>query len=171
MAHELIDTVTATPTGPLTIPVGQTVAVTMRYTLNGPPSGSPSASTYSLTLQKVSPGLPFSIAPSHSPAAANTDYETTANIFSSGGTYVLRARGHVQYTPFADQEVFSEDITVFVTDIAELQATPGTIDEGQGVTTTVTEGQPTATTVTEGQAVTTTVTEGQATGTTVTEGT
>lgn len=124
MANELVGSVTATPTGPVTIQVGQTIAFTMRYTLNGPPPGSPSASTYSLSLQKVSPSPPQSVGLPHIPAAANTDYETTADIFSSGGTYVLRARGYVQYTPFADQEVFSEDITVHVMrEVREVEAT------------------------------------------------
>lgn len=171
MAHELIDAVTATPTGPLTIPVGQTVSVTMRYTLNGSPPGSPSSSTYSLVLLKVSPGSPASIGLPHIPASANTDYETTADIFSSGGAYILKARGYVQYVPADSQEVFSEDIEVFVTDIAELQATPGTIDEEQGTSTTVTEESATSTTVNEEQATATTVTEESATSTTVTEAT
>lgn len=74
MAHELIDVVTATPAGPVTIGVGQRLDIAASFTLNGPPTGSPTFSSYSLSWQRV--GLPASL-DSQAPAVAGTVYTKT----------------------------------------------------------------------------------------------
>lgn len=171
MAHELIDAVTVYPEGPVTVGLGNTLDITASYTLNGPPVGSPTASSYSLAWQKVSPGAPTSW-DTEDPAAAATDYTKTCptSVLSAVGTYVLRVSAlYINDVPF--QDTVDVDITVHVVPWRELEALDTTHTEGQATPTTVTEGAATPTTVTEGQATATTVTEGAATPTTVTEGT
>lgn len=120
MANELIDAVTATPAGPVTIGLGQTLDITASFTLNGPPPGSPTSSTYSLTWQKV--GVPASLA-LESPATAGTPYtKTIAVSFLPIGTHQFKVEANVQYDPFDEQYVDSNLITVHVTRAREIEA-------------------------------------------------
>jgi hypothetical protein len=71
MAHEYIDAVSATPVGPITVQLGDSVDISASFTLDGPTGGN--ASAYSLAWQKLSPGFPFSFA-TQDPAVAGTVY-------------------------------------------------------------------------------------------------
>jgi len=122
MANELVGSVTATPTGPVTIGLGQTLDVTGRFTLNGPPPGSPTSSTYTLLWQKV--GVPASLA-SEIGATAGTVYTKTIPAAQLPiGTHQFKVEGSVLYDPFDEQYVDSNLITVHVMrEVREVEAT------------------------------------------------
>lgn len=120
MANELVGSVTATPTGPVTIGLGQTLDISASFTLNGPPPGSPTSSTYTLLWQKV--GLGASLA-SESGASAGTVYtKTISAVHLPIGTHQFKVEGAVLYDPFDEQYVDSNLITVHVAGVREIDA-------------------------------------------------
>lgn len=171
MANELVDAVTATPTGPVTIGLGQTLDITASYTLNGPPTGSPTFSSYSLSWQRV--GLPASL-DSQAPAVAGTVYTKTMGVAHLPvGTHQFKVQGiYINNAGQPDSLVFVDSnlITVHVVAWREGEAPDTTHTEGLATPTTMTEGTANPTTMTEGTATPTTMTEGTATPTTMTEG-
>lgn len=112
MAHELIQAVSVAPGGPVTIVVGQTLDLTAAILLNGPPPGSPTSSTYTLTWQKI--GVPASLA-SQSPVTPLTPYtKTIAAVHLPVGVHEFKVNGYVLYDPFDEQDVDSDLVTVHV---------------------------------------------------------
>lgn len=123
MANELVGSVTATPTGPVTIGLGQSLDITARFTLNGP-SGATLISR-AMNWQKTAPGLPLSFDGETSPTE-DTDYTKTCSalVLNAVGTYTLRVQVYSIYNtpPPFDQTVNSNDITVHVAGVREIDA-------------------------------------------------
>lgn len=123
MAHELIGTVTATPTGPVTLGHGATLDITGSFELNGPPLGSPTGSNYTLSWQRV--GLGVTIA-SQFPAVAGVAYtKTIPAAYLPIGVHEFRVQGiYVNDAGEADsfQLVDSNLISVTVTRAREIEA-------------------------------------------------
>lgn len=132
MAHELIDSVTATPTGPITVALGGTVDITASFTLNGPNPGSPTVSLYSLAW--TYPAGSLSIA-NESPAAHDTDYTHTVptSILSALGNYDIVVQGTYfsdAAPPDNEQYVDSNTVRIRVVGVTEEQA-PATPFHGE----------------------------------------
>lgn len=169
MANELVDAVTATPAGPVTVGLGQSLDITGRFALNGPSGGT--LLSRSMAWLHLSPGAPFSFDFELSPIE-DTDYTKTcpASALDSIGAHVIRLQVFSIYDIPSQQTVASNDITVHVVAWREGEAPDTTHTEGIATPTTMTEGTATPTTMTEGTATPTTMTEGTATPTTMTEG-
>lgn len=116
MAHELIDVVTATPTGPVEIGLGQSVNISASFTLDGPTDAT--VSIYGITWSNVTESVGFA---SQVPALPNTVY-TKAFTPTSIGKKIVRcvASFNSDATPPNNQQaVNSNDITVVVKRFSE----------------------------------------------------
>lgn len=117
MAHELIDSVTVDPAGPVTVTLGGSFDITASYSLNGPNPGNPTVSGYSLLFQRISPGAPISFDVVDNPLP-DTDYTKTcpAAILAAVGAYVIRVEGYYfsDALPPNFEQAVDVDITVNV---------------------------------------------------------
>jgi hypothetical protein len=114
MAHELIDSVTVSPLGPVTIGLGDAFDITASFSLNGPNPGNPTVSGYTLSWQRISPGAPATFA-SESTPSPDTDYTHTcsAAILNAVGDYVIRVEGY--YFSDAAPPNFEQSVDVDIT--------------------------------------------------------
>ena len=171
MAHEFIDEVTATPTGPIVVSLGGTVDITASFTLNGANPGSPTFSLYSLAWTYPDGLVSFA---NESPAVHDTNYTHTVplSILAAVGTYDIVIQG----TYFSDaappdnaQSVDSNTVTIRVLGVTEEQSPSTPFTEVQASVTVTAEEQQPSGSFSEMQASSTTTSEEQAPNTTTTE--
>lgn len=171
MAHELIASVTATPAGPITIGLGETVDITASYALNGANPNGPSTSLYSLGFLKASPS-PGSSWGAQIPAVEDTDYTKTCptTTLNAVEKYELKVRA----TCITDVDTTFEEsatIMVHVVPFSEDHGTSGSWDEGEAASGSMSEESAASGGFSEESAASASMTEEQAASGTWTEGT
>lgn len=122
MADELVDAVTATPAGPVTIGLGQSVDVTAEYTLNGPSTALPGTSIYTILWSESSSGVWASeTTPTTQP---DTPFTKTcpASVFPAVGEYTLRVNVLHSGSGLSVYSTLAPDITVHVARAREIEA-------------------------------------------------
>lgn len=136
MSCELVGTVTATPGGPLMAAVGQSVAITGSYTLNGPGSGGVGC-TYALNWEHISPGAPTGFG-NQDPAVDATPYVRNWTAALPLGAHIVRVSAiHTDPNVPGVFITSSNEITITVVGWTEETdaATPTWIETSEGAAT------------------------------------
>ena len=131
MANELVGTVTASPEGPLSVGLGNTLDIIGSFTLNGP-SGD-TVTSQSMEFTKVTPGAPLSWG-NEAAVVNDTLYTKTFNPQSlgltAGLTYTIRVTVSQLYAVNPPTVFNSNDILIKVGPWKEETATGATFRGG-----------------------------------------